>query len=151
VGGGFLACAGAGAPACVKAAEICLAGCGKAADLADDAANIANAGGQQAAAEAGTVVYRVWGGKSGAWGPSWTTQSPNLAGNAYRNLAGLPSGNTGQFVSTGVLTNPGAVQVVTSASSLHGNAGGWPEIVMQPAAAEKAIQLLSVGGANPPF
>lgn len=41
----------------------------------------------------GQTVFRVWGGKSGPYGQSWTPVDPGTVGD-IRSAAGLPNGNT---------------------------------------------------------
>ncbi|MGC2579249.1 MAG: RHS repeat-associated core domain-containing protein, partial [Terrimicrobiaceae bacterium] len=52
----------------------------------------------------GTKVFRVWGDEAGACGRSWTTVDPRTVSN-FRKAAGLPTQNSGRFVSEGVLQN----------------------------------------------
>ena len=96
---------------------------------------------------AGTKLYRVWGDEARAWGRSWTTEDPSLAGN-YRDIAGLPNQNSGRFVSEGMLTNTEGVEV-TTAAPLHGNQGGMTEVIVPNP--EQQIELQRVSGVNPPF
>jgi len=96
----------------------------------------------------GTTVYRVWGGKSGPWGESWTTVNPNTVPN-LRSAAGLPDVNTGRFVSEGVLQS---TEGVTSRGALiikPGQQGNLPELVIKNA--EQQIKLRNVSGVNPEF
>ena len=95
----------------------------------------------------GTPVFRVWGDEAGAWGRSWTTVDPRTVPN-YRNAAGLPTQNTGRFVSEGVLLNTRGV-TTRAAKNLHGNAGGLPELVIPNSASQ--VRLTNVQGLNPPF
>jgi RHS repeat-associated protein len=92
-------------------------------------------------------VYRVWGGLSGPWGMSWTNVDPRTIPD-YRNVAGLPDQNTGQFLSEGVLTDPAGV-TVKLADPLHGNIGGLVEVVVPNPPAQ--IGVTNVVGLNPPF
>ena len=96
----------------------------------------------------GTSVYRVWGGKSGPWGESWTTVNPNTVPN-LRSAAGLPDVNAGRFVSEGVLQS---TEGVTSRGALiikSGQQGGLPELVIK--GAEQKVLLQRVSGVNPEF
>ena len=96
----------------------------------------------------GTKVYRVWGGKSGPWGESWTTVNPNTVPN-LRSAAGLPDVNAGRFVSEGVLQS---TEGVTSRGALiikSGQQGGLPELVIK--GAEQKVLLQRVSGVNPEF
>jgi uncharacterized protein RhaS with RHS repeats len=58
----------------------------------------------EAVVNEGTAVYRVWGDGAGAWGRSWTTVDPGTISN-FRDVAGLPSQNSGRFFSIGILNN----------------------------------------------
>lgn len=80
------------------------------------------------AVTAGTRLYRVWGGGSGPLGHFWSTVNPYLV-TGYRNLAGLPDTNTGQFVSSGVLRS---IQGVTTgtAARIGNNLGGLVEVIV---------------------
>ena len=97
--------------------------------------------------QSGTTVYRVWGGKALEDGRSWTTVNPTTVDN-YRNLAGLPPENTGQFMSQGVLKNSIGIQI-KPATPLAGNIGGLPELVIPNAS--KRVIINSTLNLNPPF
>jgi RHS repeat-associated protein len=92
----------------------------------------------------GAEVFRVWGDAAGPNGRSWTTIDPGSVPN-YRDAAGLPSSNTGRFVSEGVLDD---VTGVTTRQSLplDGNRGGLPEVII-PDPAEQ-VSLTRVSGVN---
>ena len=95
----------------------------------------------------GTKVYRVWGDGAAANGRSWTTVNPGSVPN-YRGAAGLPSQNTGRFVSEGVIQD--ATGVTTRSSlPLGGNSGGLPEVLIPNPANQ--VRLTGVSGVNPPF
>lgn len=79
--------------------------------------------------------------------PSWTTVDPRTVGN-YRNAAGLPSQNSGRFLSEGSLRNTQGV-TTRGALPLNGNAGGLREVIVPNPASQ--IQLRNVQGLNPPF
>ncbi len=96
----------------------------------------------------GTKVYRVWGGKSGPWGESWTTVNPNTVPN-FRSAAGLPDVNTGSFVSEGVLQSTEGVSARGALVIKPGQQGNLPELVIKNA--EQKIKLQRVSGANPNF
>ena len=96
----------------------------------------------------GTTVFRVWGGKSGPWGESWTTVNPNTVSN-LRSAAGLPDVNTGRFVSEGVLKSTEGVTTRGALVIKQGQQGGLPEVVIKNA--EGKIDLRRVSGANPEF
>jgi hypothetical protein len=91
------------------------------------------------------TVYRVWGDEAGPWGRFWTTIDPRTVFN-YRAAAGLPSKNTGRFLSEGILTNSDGV-VRNTAASADGNAGGLLELVIPNP--QTQIQLRNVQGLNP--
>jgi RHS repeat-associated protein len=95
----------------------------------------------------GTTVYRIWGGDSTAWGESWTRVNPMTVAN-YRNLAGLPSWNTGAYLSEGVLNDTTGI-TVREALAFHGNDGGLDELVIQNAA--NKIDLKSITRLYPNF
>jgi hypothetical protein len=95
----------------------------------------------------GTSVFRVWGDEAGAWGRSWTTVDPRTVPN-FRNAAGLPTQNSGRFVTEGTLQNTRGV-TTQAATPLHGNAGGLPEVVIPNSASQ--VWPLNVQGLNPPF
>jgi len=78
---------------------------------------------------------------------SWTTVDPRPVSN-FRDLAGLPSQNSGRFLSIGTLRNAKGV-VSRGALPLEGNAGGLPELVIPNP--ETQIQLQNVMGLNPEF
>lgn len=96
----------------------------------------------------GTKVYRVWGGKSGPWGESWTTVNPNTVSN-LRSAAGLPDVNAGRFVREGVLQSTGGVTARGALVIKPGQQGNLPERVIKNA--EQKIKLQRVAGANPEF
>ena len=96
----------------------------------------------------GTKVYRVWGGKSGPWGESWTTVNPNTVSN-FRSAAGLPDVNTGRFVSEGLLRSTEGVTTRSALVIKSGQQGGLGELVIKNA--EQKIQIQRVSGVNPEF
>lgn len=95
----------------------------------------------------GDQMYRIYGGESGPYGRSWTTVDPNTVDN-FRDAAGLPNVNTGQFVIEGILKDTQDV-TVRSALPYDGNRGGLSETVV--ANPEKQIEITRVSGANPEF
>jgi hypothetical protein len=95
----------------------------------------------------GGKVFRVWGDEAKAWDRSWITVDPRTVPD-YRNVAGLPSGNTGRFLSEGILENTQGV-ATRPPLPLHGNMGGLPEVVVPKPTQQ--IKLLNVQGLNPPF
>ena len=69
------------------------------------------------------MVYRVWGGLfAPPNGRYWSLQDPRTVPD-YRNAAGLPAQNTGEFLTTGLLIDSKGT-VVQPAQPLHGNDGG---------------------------
>jgi len=79
----------------------------------------------------GVPVYRVWGGASGPLGQSWTTLDPRTDPQNYRDRAGLPHVNTGQYLSTGILINTTGVIFMPGVAlepTIGGTTGGWPEV-----------------------
>ena len=96
----------------------------------------------------GQIIFRVWGGLSPEFNPSWTPLDPRLAPDAYRTLDGLPDGNAGTFLTVGKIRNASNI-TVTPGVELDGNIGGWPEYVVPNAAGQ--IQRLQRITADPPF
>ena len=73
------------------------------------------------------VVYRVYGGISGPYGRSWTPVNPTiLSKEDYAYAAGLPKGNTMEYLAIGILVDE---TVVTKRGALRigTRKGGWPE------------------------
>ena len=61
------------------------------------------------------IVYRVWGNGAQEWeegahpfGHSWTPVDPSTAAD-YRDIAGLPNKNSGQFLSIGKIKDPSGI------------------------------------------
>jgi hypothetical protein len=96
----------------------------------------------------GMPVFRVWGGKSGPWGESWTTINPNSIPN-LRSAAGLPDVNAGRFVSEGVLKSTEGVTTRGALVIKLGQQGGLPELVIKNA--QQKIELQRVSGVNPEY
>ncbi len=97
----------------------------------------------------GTKLYRVWGGKAGPWGRSWTPVDPrSIIPGLYRDIAGLPDVNSGQFLSEGTLLGEGAY-FKGPADPLDGNVGGLMEVILR--CAEQDLGLEGVSGLNPEF
>jgi RHS repeat-associated protein len=92
-------------------------------------------------------VYRVWGGKSGPYGRSWTRVDPRTVPN-YRDAAGLPDSNSGRFLSEGELINTEGVNAKT-ASALDGNQGGLDELEVPDA--ETQIDFVTIDVLADPF
>ena len=88
----------------------------------------------------GTSVTRNWGGQSGPFGQSWTTDPVTIQS---RNSLGLETTNTAEFVSHGtVMDNTG----ITTRSALAWGrfAGGGQETLFEPGTAQNQIQLNAV-------
>jgi len=132
VGAAGLACVAAG-PGCVTLVESTL-GIGAGANTV--------CGGDMCASETdeAITVYRVWGGKSGPFGQSWTDVDPRSISN-YRDLAGLPNANTGEYLSIGRLINNAGVSF-RNALSLDGNAGGLSEVLIPNAETQVIIDVI---------
>jgi RHS repeat-associated protein len=101
------------------------------------------------AAKSEVTVYRVFGGDARAQGFSWTTVDPRTVSD-FRNGAGLPSGgasgatNTADFLIQGKV-NPADIIKSRSALPLDGNAGGLPELIIDP----KNVRLNDFSVLNP--
>lgn len=76
-------------------------------------------------ANGGESVYRVWGGEFGPDGEYWTPKNPATTPN-YRGTAGLPAGNSGEFLSSGTLKS-GAVYSPGNAAPIGSDQGGLTE------------------------
>ena len=98
--------------------------------------------------EAGTTVYRVFGGEAKGVGQYWTTVNPGSVAN-YRSTAGLFPGNTGQFVIQGALTDTSGVTFQFAAPGPGGLGGGLPEVFVPNPGSQ--IDITNVSGVNPPF
>ncbi len=79
-------------------------------------------------AQSGTTLYRIAGGKSPAFGRSWTPLNPYEVTNPRAGL-GLPAENSGEYVVTGRLANADGV-TVKSAEAIGQNPGGLEEWVV---------------------
>ena len=66
----------------------------------------------------------------------------------YREEAGLPNGNSGEYLAEGVLTDWTGVVERTSLP-LHGHAGGLPELVVPDPASQ--IAITAVHELDPPY
>lgn len=80
---------------------------------------------EKAAPSIGEDVFRVWGDAAGPFGHSWTPENPDLITN-FRDSAGLPDSNSGEWTSVGNLTDTTDVGV-RDALPLDGNQGGLTE------------------------
>jgi RHS repeat-associated protein len=92
------------------------------------------------------TVYRVFGGDAKALGKSWTPIDPGTVAN-YRDVAGLPNANTGQFIIKGT-TNNSNILLQQGAVPLDGNIGGLMEYKINDIT---KITINGVWGVNPPF
>lgn len=91
----------------------------------------------------GVVVYRVWGGLAGPFGKYWTTLDPRRNPELYRDLAGIPHSNTGQFLEIGVLRDATGVIIgfgVPLNPAVGGTVGGWPQLFIPMPGAQ--VQIL---------
>jgi hypothetical protein len=96
-------------------------------------------GGKNDEPRQGQIIYRVYGGESGPFGPWWTPidphevqRRPDLVAQwgryAYRATAGLPDTNTGEWLIVAELKNPAAAEPLEAGSmetKLHPD-GRWP-------------------------
>jgi len=89
------------------------------------------------------VVYRVFGGKSEALGGSWTPIDPRTLAN-YRNVAGLPSTNTAEFIIEGTVKRSDII-LTRGALRIGENQGGLLEHVIDP----KNVTIKSINPFNP--
>ncbi len=95
------------------------------------------------------VIYRVWGGGSGQYGPSWTPVDPRTLGSSYRNIAGLPVENDGTHLSQAVVVDDtGIIYRAALPIPLAGTAGGLPEIYVPNA--QFQLQILPTEVFAPP-
>jgi hypothetical protein len=92
---------------------------------------------------AGQTVFRVWGGKSGPYGRSWTPVDPATVTDV-RSAAGLPDGNTATQTTMGTLTSTEGV-VVRPALPLDGNPGGLTEYLIPNRREQVHIHSISEG------
>jgi hypothetical protein len=76
-------------------------------------------------------VFRVFGGQSQQAGFSWTPVDPRTVPN-FRDAAGLPPENTGEFLVEGVV-RPSDILIVRPARPIPPNRGGLTEYVINPA------------------
>ena len=88
------------------------------------------AGGTTTTTSGQQTVYRVFGGDSRAQGFSWTPENPMSVSN-FRNQAGLPAGNSGNFMIKGTV-NPKNIIQSRPALPLDGNQGGLREFIINP-------------------
>jgi hypothetical protein len=108
--------------------------------------------GAAAEVETGTQLFRVFGGDATPFGnPAggfFTTVDPATVAD-FRTAAGLPDGNTGQFVLSGTLTDTTGATTGTAAPGPGGVGGTLPEVIVPDAASK--ITVTKVSGANPPI
>ena len=84
-------------------------------------------------------IYRVYGDKSKIFRPSWTAVNPlEMSQLVYRRLAGLPSGNTAEFMARGYIPRGTVFDVRASLpfnDPMFGRLpGGLPEVLIDPSA-----------------
>ena len=84
------------------------------------------------------IVYRVYGGKSHQMGWSWTPVNPETVTN-YRNAAGLPNVNTGEYIAIGSVRR-NSILLTRPALPLDGNSGGLKEYIINPS----KVKILNV-------
>jgi hypothetical protein len=110
---------------------------------------------------AGRTVYRVYGqpaddgglvpinhdGYSKPDGHSWSPTSPASYDDPREGL-GLPSANGGRYVVKGKITDPAGI-TARHALPLEGTRGGGVEYIVPDPNGQ--IEIISVGGQNPPF
>jgi RHS repeat-associated protein len=77
------------------------------------------------------TVFRVFGGESQQAGFSWTPIDPRTVPN-YRDAAGLPPGNSGEFLVAGEVRAPDII-IIRPALPIPPNKGGLTEYVINPA------------------
>ena len=118
-----------------------------ATDLGDEAKKLKGILSSTNKPKGGDQVYRVFGGESGPHGRSWTRTNPGSVNN-YRDAAGLPDSNTGQFVAEGRLKNTKGV-TQRDALPLDGNKGGIDEVLVPDPVNQ--IEIDRVSGVNPEF
>jgi hypothetical protein len=105
----------------------------------------------QGAVSEGTTLYRVFGGEAQGLSetPQWfSTVDPSTVSD-YRAAAGLFSGNSGQFVLEGTLTDSSGVVFTPATPGPGGIGGGIPSALVPNPAGQ--ICVICVSGANPPF
>ena len=98
--------------------------------LDDYAAKMADAPENMPKLEKGDHVWRVYGDASKYDGQSWTNTNPQTITN-YRNGAGLPKINTGEFLIEAEVIDPSGCVGSRYALPLDGNGGGLPEYLIQ--------------------
>ncbi len=76
--------------------------------------------------EVGDSVRRIWGGRAGPDGQSWSRDSPN---NMTRDNLGLPDKNSGEFMSHGRINNVDGVST-QKAVPADGRPGGGDEVII---------------------
>ncbi|HEY9003264.1 MAG TPA: RHS repeat-associated core domain-containing protein, partial [Mucilaginibacter sp.] len=99
------------------------------------------------AADAEIKVFRVFGGDSQGLGRSWTPIDPSTVSN-YRSLAGLPEGNTAQFIIEGTVKQSDIIMTKGADIIYKGQQeGGLTEFIIDP----KNVKITNVSGINPPY
>jgi RHS repeat-associated protein len=97
----------------------------------------------------GTLIYRVFGGKSPLFGKFWTTVDPSRVPD-YRGTAGLPEGNSGQLLAQGQVTSTAEGITQSTATAVEaGQTGGLNELIFENP--EVQIQIMDVLFMDPPL
>ena len=91
------------------------------------------------------TVYRVYGGAATMNGEFWTPIDPRSVSN-YRQVAGLPNSNSGEFLAIGCITEDTEV-IRGSAASFDGNIGGLLEYQIP----NRDVIIQSTQKLNPPL
>jgi len=89
--------------------------------------------GDQDSSRISAPVYRVWGGAAGPWGRSWTPVDPRTDPQNFRERAGLPDVNTGEYLTVGTLyikTDVVVRPALPMPPGTGGTQGGWTEFVV---------------------
>lgn len=87
------------------------------------------------------------GGEANPNGASWSLVNPNNVAN-YRDYAGLPHGNTGQFVTTGYVSIYDIYSMRAAYSLYPGQTAKGNEVIILDTS---KVRVTSVSGANPSF
>ncbi len=89
----------------------------------------------------------IYGNQAQTFGSFWTTVDPTTVSD-YANEAGLPPGNSGQFMITGTINDMTGVTTGT-ATSVGPMEGGLPEVIIPNSACQ--VTVVCVTGLNPPL
>jgi RHS repeat-associated protein len=110
--------------------------------------NCGDVGNIQGLVGLGTMIYRVFGDKSPLFGRWWTAVDPRTVSN-YRSAAGLPEGNSGQFLAQGQVTSTEGITQSTATAVEAGQTGGLNELIV--ANPEAQIEIIDVFIMDIPF